>query len=129
MDFAELRVGAERASVLLLLDDYSRFIVGYARYVEQELIAHHMSQPDGTQGRDKVEALIGTFAAGAAAGTPLRVGGRGQGGSRGVGRALQQASAPCGWTDFARPMRVFGAQVQLGAMTRLTCSSTGPPPA
>jgi transposase InsO family protein len=106
MDFAELRVGAERVSVLLLVDDYSRFIVGHAlatepssevavetlkraisvhgkceavytdrggaflawrdrsgfqRYVEQELIEHHVSRPYRPQGRGKVEALIGTL--------------------------------------------------------------------
>ena len=105
MDYAELRVGAERVSLLFVLDDYSRFVVGHAlaaapssevavdtlkraiarhgkceavytdrggaflawrdrsafqRYLEQELIEHHVSRSYRPQGRGKVEALIGT---------------------------------------------------------------------
>lgn len=106
MDFAELRVGAERVHLLLVLDDYSRYVVGHAvaaepssevavetlkqaiavhgkceavytdrggaflawrdrsgfqRYLEQELIEHHVSRSYRPQGRGKVEALIGTL--------------------------------------------------------------------
>jgi putative transposase len=106
LDFVELRVGAERVYLLLVLDDFSRFVVGhklaaapssevavetltraiaahgkceavytdrggaflawrdrsgFQRYLEQELIEHHVSRPYRPQGRGKVEALIGTL--------------------------------------------------------------------
>lgn len=105
MDFAELRVGPERVSLLLIEDDFSRFIVGHAlaatpssevavealratiarhgkpeavytdrggaflawrqasdfqRFLEHELIDHHVSPSYRPQGRGKVEALIHT---------------------------------------------------------------------
>lgn len=106
LDFVELRVGAERVYLLLVLDDFSRYVVGhklaaepssevavetlaraiaahgkceavytdrggaflawrdrsgFQRYLEQELIEHHVSRPYRPQGRGKVEALIATL--------------------------------------------------------------------
>jgi transposase InsO family protein len=144
----ELRVGAERVSVLVLVDDYSRFIVGHAvatepssevavetlkraigvhgkceavytdrggaflawrdrsgfqRYLEQELIEHHVSRPYRPQGRGKVEALIGTLQRELWQVPALRVRGRGQGCAGCVGRALQRATrATWGSTGCAR---------------------------
>ncbi len=106
MDFAEVRVGAERGFVLLLLDDHSRFLVdatlcdapssevavaaldralarhgkpeavytdrggaflawrdrsSFQRFLEAQLIDHHVSASYRPQGRGKVEALIATL--------------------------------------------------------------------
>lgn len=105
MDFVELRVGPERVHLLLILDDFSRFVVGWAvladptseavvgvlkdairrhgkpesvytdrggaflawrhpsdldRFLEAELIDHHVSASYRPQGRGKIEALAGT---------------------------------------------------------------------
>lgn len=105
MDFADLRIGAERVSLLLILDDFSRFLVGaklmtevtseavvealeeairkhgkpqavytdrggpflawrqegtFKRFLEKELIDHHVSPAYRPQGRGKIEALIHT---------------------------------------------------------------------
>jgi RNA-directed DNA polymerase len=106
LDFAELRVGPERLHLLVVLDDFSRFVTGHAladaptsqvaretlaraiarhgkpeavrtdrgaafvafaketdfgRYLEAELIDHHVGRPYHPQGGGKVEALIKTL--------------------------------------------------------------------
>lgn len=105
LDFVELRVGPERVSLLLVLDDFSRYITGWAlltevtseavvavmkeairrhgkpesiytdrgspflawrestslsRFLEAELIDHHVGTAYRPQGRGKVEALAAT---------------------------------------------------------------------
>lgn len=105
MDFVELRVGPERVSLLVILDDFSRYCVGWAllteptseavvgvvkeairrhgkpesvytdrggaflawrnpssleRFLEDELIDHHIGPSYRPQGRGKVEALAAT---------------------------------------------------------------------
>lgn len=105
LDFVELRVGSQRVSLLLILDDFSRFVVGHAllteptsqavvtalsqairhhgkpegvytdrggqflawgepsslgRFLETELIDHHVGTPYSPRGRGKVEALAAT---------------------------------------------------------------------
>jgi len=106
LDFAEVRVGPERLHVLVVLDDFSRYVVGHAlceapsslvatrtlqqaiarhgkpeavrtdrggafvafaketdfgRYLEAELIDHHVGKPYQPRGGGKVEAAIGTL--------------------------------------------------------------------
>lgn len=105
MDFADLRVGSTRVSLLVILDDFSRFLVGarlmtevtseavvevlseairrhgkplavytdrggpflawrqegtFKRFLEKEIIDHHVSPAYRPQGRGKIEALIHT---------------------------------------------------------------------
>lgn len=105
LDFAELRVGPERVSLLVIEDDFSRFVVGHAlfteptsealvevfretirrhgkpeavytdrggaflawrnpsdfqRFLDDQLIDHHVSPAYRPQGRGKIEALIKT---------------------------------------------------------------------
>lgn len=106
LDFVELRVGAERVSLLLVLDDFSRYCVAHElmteptseavvavlerairqhgkpeaiytdrggaflawrnassleRFLERELIDHHVGPSYRPQGRGKVESLAGTI--------------------------------------------------------------------
>lgn len=106
MDFVELRVGPERISILLIIDDFSRYCVAHElmteptseavvtvikraihqhgkpesiytdrggaflawrnassleRFLEAELIDHHVSPSYRPQGRGKVESLAGTI--------------------------------------------------------------------
>jgi transposase InsO family protein len=106
LDFAEVRVGPERLHVLVVLDDFSRFVTGhaladgptsevaretlqraiarhgkpeavrtdrggaflaaakesdFARFLEAELIDHHVGLPYHPQGGGKVEAFIKTL--------------------------------------------------------------------
>ncbi len=105
LDFVELRVGDERTPLLLVLDDFSRFVVAFelmseptsekvvevlkrairqhgrpeaiytdrggpflawreqsslGRFLDEQLIDHHVSRPYKPQGRGKVEALAHT---------------------------------------------------------------------